>query len=68
MRQYHQLSHDVRTDVSVGIDQRVTHADLGRQMHYMGHIAMRCKELTYGLGVGNVNSMELEGTLLSQLI
>ena len=52
----HQMAFDVGLGIGVGVDQRIAHAGLGRQMDDPGDVGMAGEGLFHGLALGNVGA------------
>ena len=52
--QHHQMTHDIRLDIGIGIDQRIAHARLRRQMHDPGDFGKRLGQRQNGAMVGDI--------------
>ena len=58
--EHHDLSHHVRAHIDVGIDQRIAHACLGREVDDPGDLGMARDDAGHRVLVGDVDLVKLE--------
>ena len=64
--EHDEMAHDVGLDVDIGIDQRMAHAGLGREVHDAVEVAVLLGQRQHGVAVGNVGLEEGEALVLAQ--